>query len=579
MNQLADQSKLDELRHSAAHLLAAAVMQLYPDAKRTIGPSIENGFYYDFDHLKISEADLPKIEKVMHKLVGTWKGFARHELSAKAVKAEFKDNPYKLELIEEFSGEGKALTVYESGDFRDLCRGGHLEHPNQDLKYFKLLSVAGAYWRGNEKNKMLTRIYGTAFFTQEELDKYVWQMEEAKKRDHRKLGRELELFTFSESVGQGLTIWLPKGATVRREIENYMVQEQIKMGYQHVYSPHIGQKSLWEKSGHWDLYRDKMYSPMDVDKVEYLVKPMTCPMHIQTYTNRPRSYRELPFKIAEIASVYRYEQSGELNGLLRVRAFTQDDAHIFCTEDQAVTQFLEVFKFIERLYKAFGFTDYRVRLGIRSQKEKYLGSDQTWKLAQDKILEALDQSGSPYYISEGDAAFYGPKADFMVKDALGREWQCGTVQIDFMLPGRFDLKYTDSSGKEQVPVMVHRAPLGSLERFMAILIENYAGAFPLWLAPVQVALLPISENELPYVKEVALALQKEGIRVEIDESSNTLGKKMVNARAWKVPYLAILGKQEAENQTLTLKNRAGEQITLSLEETLAKLKQEVASKI
>lgn len=537
---------LDNLRHSTAHLLAAAIIELYPNAKRTIGPSIENGFYYDFDmgDVKLSDEDFPRIEAKMKELIKNWKGFEKQVVTTDEAKKVYSDNEYKLELIEEFSGKDEKLTFFNSGNYSDLCRGGHVEHPNSEVKHFKLLSIAGAYWRGNEKNKMLTRIYGTAFSTKDELDKYLNMLEEAKKRDHKKLGRELELFTFSSEVGQGLTLWLPKGATIRREIENFMVSEQIKMGYKHVYSPHIGQKSLWEKSGHWDLYREKMYSPMDVDGTEYLVKPMTCPMHIQSFEFKPKSYRDLPYKIAEIASVYRYEQSGELSGLLRVRAFTQDDAHIFCTPEQAVDQFIEVFEFIKRLYKAFGFENYIVRLGVRSKKEKYLGNDEVWKKAEDKILEALKKSKANYVVSEGDAAFYGPKADFLIKDALGREWQCGTVQIDFMLPERFNLKYIDSDGKEKTPVMVHRAPLGSIERFVGILIEHYAGAFPTWLSPVQVKVLPISEKHLDYANKVVDELKKNNIRVELDERAETLGNKIRNAQNEKVPYMIIVGDNE-----------------------------------
>jgi threonyl-tRNA synthetase len=582
---------IHDLRHSAEHVLHQAVKELYPRVQLAMGPATDDGFYFDFDGspegvepVVITAANFGKIEKRMAEIIKKNLPITRHELSTKEARELFKNNPYKQEWIDKAESEGKDITVYWTGEpnkpgsMVDLCKGPHVASTGE-IKAFKLLSVAGAYWHGDEKNKMLTRIYGTAFYTQEELDKYLWVQEEAKKRDHRKLGRELELFNFSDQVGQGLTLWLPNGATIRREIENYMVQEQIKMGYNHVYSPHIGQKSLWEKSGHWDLYREKMYSPMDVDGVEYLVKPMTCPMHIQSYEIHPRSYRELPYKIAEIASVYRYEQSGELSGLLRVRAFTQDDAHIFCTPDQATEQFLEVFRFIQRLYAAFGFSDYRVRLGIRSSKEKYLGNDDVWAKAEEKIVEALKESGAEYFISEGDAAFYGPKADFMIKDALGREWQCGTVQIDFMLPERFGLKYIDTNNEEQTPVMVHRAPLGSIERFVGILIEHYAGAFPMWLAPTQVSLLPISEHELDYAKSIEKSLREDGIRVNVDETASTLGKKMVKAREWKVPYMAILGKQESENKTITLKNRAGEQITLTLDECIAKLKQEIVGKV
>ncbi len=573
-----DQEHLNHLRHSCAHLLAAAVMELWPNTKRTIGPAIENGFYYDFDFgdVKISEEDFPKIEAKMLELVKTWKGFERREVSrAEAVKI-FQDNEYKKELIEEFSKEGQKLTVFTSGTYTDLCRGGHCPHPSHDLKYFDLLSVAGAYWRGSEKNKMLTRIYGTCFPTRTGLDDYLKGIEEAKKRDHRKIGRELGLFTMNSEVGQGITIWLPNGSIIRREIEEYMVREQTKIGFKHVYSPHIGRKSLWEKSGHWDLYRDKMYSPMDVDGVEYLVKPMTCPMHIQSFEFTPKSYRDLPYRIAEIGSVYRYEQSGELAGLLRVRAFTQDDAHIFCTPEQTVDEFLSVFSFIQKLYKVFGFNEYRVRLGIRSAKGKYLGNDSLWEKAQEKIIEALDKSGVAYTISEGDAAFYGPKADFMIKDALGREWQCGTVQVDFMLPERFGLKYIDKNGTEQRPVMIHRAPLGSLERFLAILIEQYAGAFPAWLAPVQVVLIPIAERHVEAAKMMAGELQGRGIRVEIDGKSEPMGAKIRNATLQKVPFMGIIGDKEVTEKRISVRTRKGEDLkAMSLENFLSLLQEAI----
>ncbi len=575
-----EKQNLEYLRHSCAHLLAAAVMELYPNAKRTIGPAIENGFYYDFDTLKISEDDLPKIEEKMHELAPSWKGFARKDVTKQEADKEFSDNPYKLELIGEFSGKGENLTLYQSGNYVDLCRGGHCEHPDRELKHFKLLSIAGAYWRGSEKNQMLTRIYGTCFPSQKELDDYLKQLEEAKKRDHRKLGKELELFTMTGEVGSGLTLWLPKGAIIRREIEDFMVREQTAMGYKHVYSPHIGQKSLWEKSGHWDLYREKMYSPMDVDGVDYLVKPMTCPMHIQTYQFKPHSYRELPVRIAEIAAVYRYEQSGELNGLLRVRAFTQDDAHIFCTQEQAIDEFIAVFHFIQKLYKTFGFADYKVRLGVRSKKEKYLGSDELWEKAQEKAIAALEKSGSPYFISEGDAAFYGPKADFLIKDALGREWQCGTVQIDFMLPERFNLRYVDSDGTEKTPVMIHRAPLGSLERFLAILIENYGGAFPLWLSPVQMVIIPIAERHGEEAKKIAKELSSAGIRVEIDDKSEPMGAKIRNATLQKVPYMGIIGDKEAGSKGLSIRSRAGVDLKMmSIEKVVSRLREEIETKL
>lgn len=573
---------LNNLRHSCAHLLAAAVLELWPKAKPTIGPAIEDGFYYDFDfgETKISETDLPKIEAKMAELVKNWKGFEREEVTPAEARKKYKGNEYKLELIDELTLNHQPLTIYKSGDFYDLCRGGHIDNPASNLKHFKLLSVAGAYWRGSEKNKMLTRIYGTIFPTKEELDDYLKSQAEAKKRDHKKIGRELELFTINEQVGQGITLWLPNGSIIRREIENFMVSEQTKMGYKHVYSPHIGQKSLWEKSGHWDLYRDKMYSPMDIDGVEYLVKPMTCPMHIQTYQIHPRSYRELPLRIAEVAAVYRYEKSGELNGLLRVRAFTQDDAHIFCTEEQVVDEFLSVFNFIQKLYGVFGFKDYKVRLGIRSQKEKYLGNNALWQHAEEKAIEALKQAGVEYFTSEGDAAFYGPKADFLIKDALGREWQCGTVQVDFMLPERFNLKYIGPNGQEKTPVMIHRAPLGSLERFLAILIENYAGAFPVWLSPVQVKVLPITERNLAYAMKVKSELERENVRVEVDERNETLAAKIRDAQFQKIPYMLVVGDREEKSNSASVRKRDGtDQGSVNLKDFIKSLKQEIEEKV
>lgn len=562
--------------------MAAAVLELWPDALPTLGPAIENGFYYDFDFgdQKISEEDFPKIEEKMHQIVKNWKGFEKVEIPKDEALGQFENNPYKKELIVEIVDKGEKITLYKSGNFSDLCRGGHIENSSENLRYFKLLSIAGAYWRGNEKNKMLTRIYGTVFPTQEELDNYLKLQEEAKKRDHRKIGKELGLFTINEEVGQGLTLWLPNGSVIRREIDNFMVAEQEKMGFKHVYSPHIGRKSLWEKSGHWDLYREKMYSPMDVDGVEYLVKPMTCPMHIQSYLFTPRSYRDLPFRIAEIASVYRYEKSGELNGLLRVRAFTQDDAHVFCTQDQAVDEFISVFNFIQKLYKTFGFEDYKVRLGIRSSKEKYLGNDSVWEKAQEKIIEALKKIGVDYFISEGDAAFYGPKADFLIKDALGREWQCGTVQIDFMLPERFSLKYIDQDGSEKTPVMIHRAPLGSLERFLAILIENYAGNFPTWLTPVQVKVLPITEKHLEYAESVFKNLKEAEIRVELDNRNERLQAKIRDAQMEKVAYMFIVGDKEIETNAVAVRKRNGEDLgSKNLEDFIKSLKKEIDEKV
>ena len=580
---LQNNEQLDQLRHSAAHLLAAAVMQLYPQAKRTIGPSIDTGFYYDFDfgQDKISETDLPKIEKLMHKLALTWKGFVKNELSVEAVKDEFKDNEYKIELIDEHSGAGEVLTVYQSGAFRDLCRGGHVEEPNKVLKYFKLLSVAGAYWRGDEKNKMLTRIYGTAFFTQEELDQYLYVQAEAKKRDHRKLGRELDLFSFSDMVGSGMPLYSPKGALVRRLLNNFVEELQSEQDYTQVHTPQIAKAELFKTSGHYDKYKDDMFLVHShYSDEEFFLKPMNCPQHTQIYAAQSRSYRDLPIRLTDFAMLYRDEKPGELNGLARVRSFSTDDAHIFCREDQVDAEVDMALSMTKKIMETFGFK-YRYRLSTRdpAHPEKYLGDPAVWDKLEAWAVKIMERNGIEYFDGPGEAAFYGPKMDLMATDALGREWQLSTVQIDMVQPERFKLEYTADDGTKKRPVMIHRAILGSSERAMMVIIEQYAGAFPLWLAPVQVAMLPISEHELAYVKTLAKTLKAEGIRVEIDESASTLGKKMVRARELKVPYLAIIGKQEVENKTLTLKNREGVQITLNLDETIAKLKQEIISKI
>lgn len=556
-------------------------MELYPDAKRTIGPAIDTGFYYDFDNLKISEADFPKIEKKMRQLATTWKSFEKNELSVAEVKKEFADNPYKIELIDEHAGAGEKLTVYQSGAFRDLCRGGHVEHPNQDLKFFKLLSVAGAYWRGDEKNKMLTRIYGTAFFTQKELDKYLWVQEEAKKRDHRKLGRELDLFSFSDMVGSGMPLYSPKGALVRRLLNNFVEELQSAQNYTQVHTPQIAKAELFKTSGHYDKYKDDMFRVVsNYSKEEFFLKPMNCPQHTQIYASQARSYRDLPLRLTDFAMLYRDEKPGELNGLARVRSFSTDDAHIFCREDQVDTEVDITLVMTKQIMDTFGFK-YRYRLSTRDPEhpEKYLGDPKIWDKLEKWAVRIMERNGIEYYDGPGEAAFYGPKMDLMATDALGREWQLSTVQIDMVQPERFKLEYTAADGSKQRPVMIHRAILGSSERAMMVLLEHYAGAFPLWLSPVQVALLPISENELGYVQSVAKTLKSAGIRVEVDESASTLGKKMVNARNMKVPYLAIIGKQEVENKTITLKNRANEQITLNLDETIAKLKQEIVGKV
>ncbi|GAB4219148.1 MAG: threonine--tRNA ligase [Candidatus Microgenomates bacterium] len=579
---------LDALRHTTSHLLAAAVLELYPNAKITLGPPIDNGFYYDIDfgNIKITEEDLPKIEEKMREIIKDWSTTESKELTINEAKKLFKNNEYKLELIDEIASRGEKITIYKNGNFIDLCRGGHIDHPNQKIKYFKLLSIAGAYWRGDEKNKMLTRIYGTVFPSREELDKYLWQLEEAKKRDHKKLGKQLGLFILTSEVGSGLLVWSPKGAIIRRKIEELIINEQTKRGYLHVYTPHIGKKSLWQTSGHWDLYRDKMYSPMDIDEDEYLVKPMNCPFHMMVYKSELRSYKDLPLRIAEIATVYRYEKAGELSGMLRVRHITQDDSHIFCREDQIVDEFLGVFDYMIFLLKIFGLKDYYFRLGLRSPKEKYLGNDEIWEKAEKEIIKAIEKKGLNYIKSEGDAAFYGPKLDVIIKDAIGRQWQCGTIQVDFMLPERFKLEYIDDKGQIKRPALIHRAPLGSLERFVAILIEHYAGAFPLWLAPVQVAILPISEKFADFAKNVADYFKNNNIRVQINLENLTLGKKIRDATLQKIPYLVIIGEKEVESYNennksidkafVSIRTREGKDLgKINVSEFVLKLKNQI----
>jgi threonyl-tRNA synthetase len=575
---------LDNLRHTCAHLLAAAVLAFYPKAKITLGPPVDNGFYYDIDfgNEKIFEDDLPKIEQKMKELVKKWDKIEGKEISYQEAKKIFKDNPYKLELIDEIKSRGEKITIYKSGDFVDLCRGGHIDNPSKQLRHFKLLSIAGAYWRGDEKNKMLTRIYGTAFFTKEELEKYLWQIEEAKKRDHRVLGKKLDLFLLSNEVGGGLLLWTEKGAIIRRQIENLIITEQTKRGYLHVYTPHIGKKSLWQTSGHWDLYRDKMYSSMKIDDDEYLVKPMNCPFHMMIYKSHLRSYRELPLRIAEIATVYRYEKAGELSGMLRVRHITQDDSHIFCREDQIVDEFLGVFDYTIYLLKIFGIKDYYLRLGLRSPKEKYLGNDEIWQKAEKEIVKAIEKKKLAFVKSEGDAAFYGPKLDIIIKDVLGREWQCGTIQVDFMLPQRFNLEYIDENGKVKTPALIHRAPLGSLERFVAILIEHYAGSFPFWLSPIQLIILPISDKYFSLAAEIEKVLKNNNFRVQTNLTNETLGKKIRESTLQKIPYMIIIGErefkayQETKDLKVSVRTREGKDLgIIDINQFVKQLKEKI----
>mgnify|MGYP000168031581 CR=1 FL=1 len=551
--------KLKAIRHTTEHILTQAVLKLFPKVKMAMGPATDDGFYFDFDPNgeEISEKDFPKIEAEMKKIIKANLPLIKEEITIDEGKKLFSDNPFKLEWLDEIQKRGEKPTIYRTGNqFVDLCAGPHVASTGE-VRAFKLLSIAGAYWHGDEKNKMLTRIYGTSFETQEELDTFLKNLEEAKKRDHRKISKDLDLFLLSDEVGQGLLLLKPKGAIIRREIENFIVKEQTKRGYQHVYTPHIGRKQLWKTSGHWDLYRDKMYSPMKIDKDEYLVKPMNCPFHMMVYKSEKRSYRELPLRIAEIATVYRYEKPGELSGMLRVRHITQDDSHIFCRESQVVDEFIGVFDYMTYLLETFGLKNYYLRLGLRSKKEKYLGNDKIWQKAEEEIVKAVKKKGLKFVKSEGDAAFYGPKLDVILKDSLGREWQCGTIQVDFMLPERFDLEYVNEKGKIERPVLIHRAPLGSMERFMAILIENYAGNFPLWLTPIQVKVLPITERNLKYAEEVAAKLREENIRVELDLRNETLGAKIRDAQIEKAYFMAIVGDREEKEKKISVRGRDG----------------------
>ena len=539
--------------HSSAHLMAAAIEALYPGVKFGIGPSIDNGFYYDIDtgDITLTEADLAGIEKKMLELAREKETFERVEVSKADALKYFteKGDPYKVELINDL--EDGTITYYKNGNFTDLCRGPHI--PNTSfIKAVKLTSLAGAYWRGDEKRKQLTRVYGITFPKQKELDEYLVLLEEAKKRDHRKLGRELELFMFSDMVGKGLPIWLPKGTELRLRLQEYLTKIQKEYGYEQVITPHIGGKQLYVTSGHWDHYGADSFRPITTPEEgeEYLLKPMNCPHHCMIFKNKPRSYKDLPFRCAEFGTVYRYEQSGELHGLTRVRSFTQDDAHIFCRPDQVKEEFIRVMEIIEIIFKALNFQNFEAQISLRdpNDHEKYVGTDENWARAEAAIQEACDEKGLPAHVEYGEAAFYGPKLDFMVKDALGRKWQLGTIQVDYNLPERFDLTYIGADNEKHRPVMVHRAPFGSMERFVAVLLEHCAGEFPLWLAPDQVIILPVSEKYMNFAQNVQSYLKKCDIRSLIDERNEKIGRKIRDAEMKKYPYMVIVGeKEEAEN--------------------------------
>ena len=581
--------KLQHLRHSAAHLYAAAIMQLWPNTKITIGPAIDEGFYYDadFGDIKISEDDFVRIDQKMREIVKGWTGFERIEITEQEAREKYKDNPYKRELIDEIVKKGEQITFYKSGEFVDLCRGGHDTNPKEDLKYFKLLKIAGAYWRGNEKNKMLTRVYGTAFFTKEELENYMTMLAEAEKRDHKKIGRELDLFIFTDSA-PGMPYWLPKGLIVYNQLLDFSKDIHKKYGYQEVMTPILNKKELFETSGHWFHYRDDMFiSPMSYlrgnskDAYEgtevFGIKPMNCPNAMTIFAARTRSYRDLPMRLSETTALHRFELSGTLNGLFRAREFHQDDSHTFAAIKQVENEFKKIMEMIEIFYSTFHLS-YKLRFGTRP--ENFMGEASDWDIAEKSLEDVLKQSGKEYFKVEGEGAFYGPKVDILMRDSLSREWQTGTIQLDFQQPKNFKLKYISEEGKETQPVVLHKAIFGSMERFLGILIENCTGKLPTWLAPVQVALLPIADRHNEFGQKAKEMLSKEGIRVELDGTAERLQAKIRNHTLQKVPFMGIIGDKEVADGKLAIRSRDGEDRgQMSVEQFLVFLKDQVDKKV
>ena len=570
--------------HSSSHLMAHAIKSIYPEAKFGVGPAIENGFYYDFDiNTKLGENDLNIIENKMMEIAKYDNKFERVELSKQNAIDLFseKQDQYKLEILSELNENGEIISIYKEGDFTDLCTGPHVPSAGK-IKYVKLLSVSGSYWRGDEKNKQLQRIYGITFPKKKMLDEYIQKLEEAKKRDHRKLGKELEIFLITNSVGSGLPIWLPKGTILRETLENYLREEQRKRGYEPVITPHIGNINLYKTSGHYPYYKDSQFPPLQLEdgKEEYLLKPMNCPHHFQIYSSKPRSYRDLPIRYTEFGTVYRYEQSGELNGLTRVRCFAVDDSHIFVRQDQLLDEVCNVIDLIQLVFKQMGFEEVLTQLSFRDDNaEKYGGDVKLWERAQEELKEAADKMKLNYIVAEGEAAFYGPKIDFMVKDALGRKWQLGTVQVDYVMPERFDLEYTGSDGQKHRPVVIHRAPFGSMERFIGILIEHYAGEFPLWLAPTQVVIIPVSQNFMEYSVQVFDKLKKNNIRVELDERNEKVGYKIRDWEMKKIPYMLIIGEKEVSSGKISVRqHKKGDLGSFELEKFINNIEEEIKTK-
>lgn len=576
-------TSLEQKRHTLAHLLAAAVLQHYPDAKLTIGPAIETGFYYDIDFGGHAPGDeeLSQLEATMRTILPTWDTFSHREVSADEAREVFAGNEYKRELIDELEQSGETITLYTVGEFTDLCRGGHAERPATEIApdSFTLDKVAGAYWRGDEANPMLTRIYGLAFDTKDELDAYCAQLEEAKKRDHRKLGREMDLFTFSDLVGSGLPLWTPNGTAIRHALDTYIWELRQKHGYQRVTIPHITKKDLYVTSGHWEKFADELFRIETREGKEYALKPMNCPHHTQIYTRKPHSYRELPQRYAETTMVYRDEQSGELGGLTRVLSITQDDSHVFCRHGQVKDEFFRVWDIVDTFYGTFGF-ELRVRLSFHepSEMEKYLGTEEIWQNAENALREIAKERNADYFEAPGEAAMYGPKLDFMAKDSIGREHQVATIQLDMNLPERFDLTCINEQGEKERIVMIHCAIMGSIERFAAVLFEHLGGNFPLWLAPEQVRILPVADAHQTYAGEVHQVLVAAGIRAELDDSNESLGKKIRNTKHEKVPYFLVLGDKEVDAKNVTLESRAGGSVQLPVDELVTKLREEIETK-
>ena len=586
------ESELYRVRHSTAHIMAEAVVEMFPEAEIAIGPPIEDGFYYDFDLPRsLTPEDLEVIEKRMREIIAENHEFKKEVISASEARQIFKDQSYKLELIDgleqggfdeygEPLDEQPEISTYTQDTFTDLCRGPHVENTGKiNPDAIKLLQVAGAYWRGDENRPMLQRIYGTAWNSATELEEYLWKLEQARKRDHRRLGRELDLFSISEDVGPGLILWHPKGGMVRKITEDYCREEHEKGGYDFVYSPHIGKANLWETSGHLDWYQENMYSPIDIEGQQYFLKPMNCPFHVEIYKSQLRSYRDLPLRYAEWGTVYRYERSGVLHGLLRVRGFTQDDAHLFCRPDQMPQEIDRVLQFSLNLLRAFGFKDFQAYLATRNP-EKSAGKPEDWKAPTEALIQALDRAEIPYQIDEGEAVFYGPKIDLKIKDALGREWQLSTIQFDFILPEHFNITYVGEDGQEHRPYMIHRALLGSMERFMGVLIEHYGGAFPVWLAPVQAVIIPIADRHMEYAHSLASQLKVAKLRVQVDDRGERMNAKIRDAQMQKIPYMLVIGDREVEAGSVAVRLRSGENLgAIAVDDLIARVNEDSKNRI